>query len=123
MRSGAGARDPGMVSPSVNPVGAIIAALHWNEVTSGENNKVLATGFPGAGIQSCVPASGVKIQFMVDEGRRNLVPRSPHVRSNSMRQTIGNFLLRRLKEAGVKHIFGVPGDYNLALMQQTRRPG
>jgi indolepyruvate decarboxylase len=35
-----------------------------------------------------------------------------------MRQTIGDFLLRRLQEAGIKHIFGVPGDYNLGLMQQ-----
>jgi thiamine pyrophosphate-dependent acetolactate synthase large subunit-like protein len=31
--------------------------------------------------------------------------------SNSTRQhmTIGDFLLRRLKEAGVRHLFGVPG--------------
>src|SRR5262245_17733248 len=35
-----------------------------------------------------------------------------------MKQSIGNFLLRRLQEAGVRHIFGVPGDYNLELMQQ-----
>ena len=35
-----------------------------------------------------------------------------------MKQSIGNFLFRRLREAGVKHIFGVPGDYNLELMQQ-----
>src|SRR5215468_8259609 len=35
-----------------------------------------------------------------------------------MKQLIGNFLLRRLQEAGIRHIFGVPGDYNLALMQQ-----
>jgi indolepyruvate decarboxylase len=40
-----------------------------------------------------------------------------------MRQSIGNFLLRRLKEAGVKHIFGVPGDYNLELMQQLEDLG
>jgi hypothetical protein len=26
-----------------------------------------------------------------------------------MRQAIGDFLLRRLQEAGIKHIFGVPG--------------
>ena len=31
---------------------------------------------------------------------------------------IGDFLLRRLAEAGIRHIFGVPGDYNLALLQQ-----
>jgi Cytochrome P460 len=34
------------------PDGAIIAALHWNEVSSDENNKVLAGGFP-------VPASNL----------------------------------------------------------------
>ena len=32
--------------------------------------------------------------------------------------TIGDFLLRRLKEAGIAHAFGVPGDYNLEFMQQ-----
>src|SRR5215471_6442441 len=40
-----------------------------------------------------------------------------------MRQSIGNFLLRRLKEAGIRHIFGVPGDYNLGLMQQLEDRG
>jgi indolepyruvate decarboxylase len=35
-----------------------------------------------------------------------------------MKQSIGDFLLRRLEEAGIRHIFGVPGDYNLELMQQ-----
>src|ERR1700757_3297066 len=49
--------------------------------------------------------------------------KSAFVRSNAMKQSIGNFLLRRLKEAGVKHIFGVPGDYNLALMQQLEDLG
>ena len=33
------------------PDGTIIAALHWNEVASDENNKVLASGFPGAGFE------------------------------------------------------------------------
>jgi indolepyruvate decarboxylase len=40
-----------------------------------------------------------------------------------MRQTIGDFLLRRLQEAGIRHIFGVPGDYNLELMQQLEDRG
>jgi indolepyruvate decarboxylase len=40
-----------------------------------------------------------------------------------MRQSIGDFLLRRLQEAGVRHIFGVPGDYNLELMQQLEDRG
>lgn len=40
-----------------------------------------------------------------------------------MKQSIGDFLLRRLEEVGVKHIFGVPGDYNLELMQQLEDRG
>src|SRR6476469_10391441 len=36
---------------------------------------------------------------------------------------IGDFLLRRLKEAGVRHLFGVPGDYNLELLQQLQDTG
>ena len=40
-----------------------------------------------------------------------------------MKEPIGNFLLRRLEEAGVRHIFGVPGDYNLELMQQLEDRG
>src|SRR5580692_35318 len=34
-----------------------------------------------------------------------------------MKQSIGNFLLRRLHEAGIRHIFGVPGDYNREFMK------
>jgi indolepyruvate decarboxylase len=41
----------------------------------------------------------------------------------SQRMNIGNFLLRRLKEAGVGHLFGVPGDYNLELLQQLQDSG
>jgi indolepyruvate decarboxylase len=40
-----------------------------------------------------------------------------------MKQSIGDFLLRRLEEAGIRHIFGVPGDYNLELMQQLENRG
>jgi len=40
-----------------------------------------------------------------------------------MKQSIGHFLLRRLQEAGIRHIFGVPGDYNLGLMQQLEDRG
>jgi indolepyruvate decarboxylase len=40
-----------------------------------------------------------------------------------MKQSIGDFLLRRLEEAGIRHLFGVPGDYNLALMQQLEDRG
>ena len=52
------------------PDGAVIAALHWNEVSSQENADVLAKGFPGAGIQSFVPGSGVNIQFMVKDSKK-----------------------------------------------------
>jgi indolepyruvate decarboxylase len=41
----------------------------------------------------------------------------------SRRMNIGDFLLRRLEEAGVRHLFGVPGDYNLALLQQLQDTG
>jgi indolepyruvate decarboxylase len=52
----------------------------------------------------------------------------------SQRTTIGDFLLRRLKEAGIRHLFGVPGDhargchnptqhYNLELLQQVEDTG
>jgi indolepyruvate decarboxylase len=40
-----------------------------------------------------------------------------------VKESVGNFLLRRLEEAGVQHIFGVPGDYNLELMQQLEDRG
>jgi indolepyruvate decarboxylase len=36
---------------------------------------------------------------------------------------VGDFLLRRLEEAGVRHLFGVPGDYNLELLQQLQDAG
>jgi hypothetical protein len=52
------------------PDGAVIAALHWSEVSSEENNKVLASGFPGAGIQSFVAGSGVNMQFMVKDSKK-----------------------------------------------------
>jgi hypothetical protein len=49
------------------PDGAVIAALHWKEASSEENNKVLAIGFPGAGIQSFVPSAALNMQFMVKD--------------------------------------------------------
>jgi glyoxylate carboligase len=36
---------------------------------------------------------------------------------------IGDFLLGRLDEAGVGHLFGVPGDYNLMLMRLIEQRG
>jgi hypothetical protein len=52
------------------PDGAIVAALHWNELSSSDNDKVLAKGFPGAGIQSFVPGSGVNMQFTVKDSKK-----------------------------------------------------
>jgi indolepyruvate decarboxylase len=42
---------------------------------------------------------------------------------SSMSMKIGDFLLRRLREAGIEHLFGVPGDYNLELLQQLQDTG
>ena len=52
------------------PDGTIIAALHWNEASSDENNKVLASGFPGAGLQSSVAGSVENVQFMVKDSKK-----------------------------------------------------
>jgi len=52
------------------PDGTIIAALHWTEASSDENNKVLAIGFPGAGLQSSVAESPVNVQFMVKDSKK-----------------------------------------------------
>ena len=52
------------------PDGAIIAALHWNEAPSEENDKAFATGFPGMGLQSSVGGSAVNVQFMVKDSKK-----------------------------------------------------
>ena len=52
------------------PDGSIIAALHWNEASSDENNKVLASGFSGAGLQSSVAESAQNVQFMVKDFKK-----------------------------------------------------
>jgi indolepyruvate decarboxylase len=36
---------------------------------------------------------------------------------------VGEFLLRRLREAGITHAFGVPGDFNLEFLQQVEDTG
>src|SRR5215472_9653676 len=43
--------------------------------------------------------------------------------TESRTMTIGDFLLRRLQEAGIGHLFGVPGDFNLELLQQNQDAG
>lgn len=52
------------------PDGSIIAAIHWNEVSSEENNKVLAAGFPGAGLQSSFAGQFVNVQLMVKDSKK-----------------------------------------------------
>ena len=52
------------------PDGAIIVALHWNEASSDENDEVLASGFPGAGLHSSVAGSAVNVQFMVKDSKK-----------------------------------------------------
>src|SRR5262245_24071472 len=52
------------------PDGTIIAALHWNETLSEENNKVLATGFPGVGLQSSIADSAENVQFMIKDSKK-----------------------------------------------------
>jgi hypothetical protein len=56
------------------PDGAIIAALHWTEVSSDDNDKVLAIGFPGAGLKSSVAGPVENIQFMVRTQRNTPRP-------------------------------------------------
>ena len=36
-----------------------------------------------------------------------------------MQMQLGQFLLRRLHEVGIDHLFGVPGDFNLSFLEQT----
>jgi hypothetical protein len=52
------------------PDGTILAALHWNEGSSEENDKVLAIGFPGAGLQSFVAGAAVNVQFMIKDSKK-----------------------------------------------------
>jgi hypothetical protein len=52
------------------PDGTVIAALHWNEASSDLDNKVLADGFPGAGLESVFAGSAVNVQFMVKDSKK-----------------------------------------------------
>jgi len=36
----------------------------------------------------------------------------------TLEESIGNFLLRRLRELGLAHVFGVAGDFNLEILEQ-----
>lgn len=52
------------------PDGAIIAALHWNAASSDTDNQVLASGFPGAGLELVFAGSAVNVQFMVKDSKK-----------------------------------------------------
>ena len=52
------------------PDGAIIAALHWNEVSSDADNQALAAGFPGLGLKSSFAGDAVNVQFMVKDSKK-----------------------------------------------------
>jgi hypothetical protein len=52
------------------PDGSIIAALHWNEASSDRDNQVLASGFPGAGLESVFAGPAVNVQFMVKDSKK-----------------------------------------------------
>jgi hypothetical protein len=52
------------------PDGSMIAALHWNETLSDENNKVLALGFAGAGLESSIAGLPLNVQFMVKDSKK-----------------------------------------------------
>ena len=52
------------------PDGTVIAALHWNEASSDADNKVLADGFPGVGLESVFAGPAVNVQFMVKDSKK-----------------------------------------------------
>ena len=52
------------------PDGAIIAALHWGEVSSDADNQVLASGFPSAALESSFAGPPVNVQFMVKDSKK-----------------------------------------------------
>jgi indolepyruvate decarboxylase len=58
---------------------------------------------------------------MTVTAERARVGSEPTAETSTM--SVGEFLLRRLREAGIEHAFGVPGDYNLELLQQMEDTG
>jgi indolepyruvate decarboxylase len=58
---------------------------------------------------------------MTVTAERARVGSGPKAETSTM--TVGEFLLRRIREAGIAHAFGVPGDYNLELLQQIEDTG
>ncbi|MBV8754401.1 MAG: cytochrome P460 family protein [Hyphomicrobiales bacterium] len=52
------------------PDGAMIAALHWTEVSADADDKVLAAGFPDAGLQSSFAGPALNAQFMIKDSKK-----------------------------------------------------
>lgn len=50
-----------------------------------------------------------------------LVPANIAVRDEPISGTIGDYLIRRLAEEGVSHVFGIPGDYVLGLFKKLEQ--
>ena len=69
------------------PDGAIIAALHCNEASSDADNQVLATGFPGLGLEWVFAGSAVNVQFMVKDSKKYTATDGWGVRRLHQRQT------------------------------------
>ena len=40
---------------------------------------------------------------------------------NTPEQTLGEYLIHRLYQYGVRHVFGIPGDYVLAFYKQLEQ--
>ena len=41
---------------------------------------------------------------------------------SEIQQTVGTYLIQRIYDYGVRHIFGVPGDFVLGFYQQLNYP-
>jgi hypothetical protein len=52
------------------PDGSMIAALHWDEASSDADNKDLAAGFPGLGLESTFAGDAVNVQFMIKDSKK-----------------------------------------------------
>jgi indolepyruvate decarboxylase len=55
--------------------------------------------------------------------RRMAMPAEMAASNETLTMPVGEFLLRRIREAGVRHAFGVPGDFNLEFLQQLEDTG
>ncbi|WP_217442654.1 thiamine pyrophosphate-binding protein [Myxococcus sp. CA033] len=48
----------------------------------------------------------------------------PNMKSREVSVSVGDYLLARLQELGIHHVFGVPGDFNLGVLEQLlKHPG